>query len=103
MEIRKGIIRGFEGSWGSGIGLLVVEDYETEVVERVRCENAQTVRSLEGAFGNVIGEGHSVSSNPGFMNQEIFWSMDDMGLILGGFTPVDEASEELLEYFENQD
>ena len=100
--IEKGIIKGFRGSWGSGLGFLLIEQDSGSVVS-VPCDNAPTVRALEGCFGNVIGENHSVAENPGFVDQEIFYSMDDFGLCLGGFTPVDEASQELIEAYEDQE
>ncbi len=102
MEVKRGVIKGFQGSWGSGIGFLLVKDSDTGMVEQIPCDNASTVRALEGAFGDVIGDNHSVSENPGFMDQEIYWSMDEIGLTLEAFTPVEEASEELLEYYESQ-
>ena len=100
MELRKGKIRGFKGSWMSGLGALVIEDSENGTVEDVHCDNGATVRALDACFGNVIGEGHTVNDKA-WKGQEIYWSYDDMGLILGGFTPVEGASEELHDMYES--
>jgi hypothetical protein len=88
--IHKGKILGFEGSWGSGMGFLTLEDSETHRLMRIPCENSSTARALEAAFGNVIGRAHDVKSNGGHIGKEIYWSYDEMGLVLGGFTPVEE-------------
>ena len=82
-EVRRGTITGFRGSWMSGIGYLLVDGVG------VACENAPTVRALDACFGDVIAEGHTVSQEA-IIGKEIYYSMDDMGLVLGGFTPVDE-------------
>jgi len=87
--MQHGIIRSFSGSWNSGIGFLAIEDINTGIIEQVPCDNGPTVRALESAFGDVIGGAHSVDTDGGHVNQEIFWDYDDMGLVLGGFTPAD--------------
>jgi len=77
----KGTLVGFGGNWMSGIGQLFFSDRPA-----VMCENAATVRALQGAYGDVIDEGHCASiKSP----REIVYSVDDMGLLLG-FTPVGE-------------
>lgn len=93
--IRRGFIRGFRGSWGSGLGYLDIEDSETGVLDTVPCDNGATVRALEAAFGDVITEGHTANGN-GCKGKEIYWCTDAMGLVLEGFTPVDEATPELI-------
>jgi len=98
--LEKGIIRGFHGSWSSGLATLLIEN--DGVIIPVLCENAQTVRCLEGAFGDVIGNAHDVKTNGGHIGQEIFYSTDFMG-ILEGFTPVEDASPELVDMYENQE
>ena len=97
MNIRKGKLKDFRGSWNSGLGMIVIEDSETGVVEEVPCDNGATVRALESCFGNVIGEAHCVKSDQeaGFYGEEVYWSMDEIGIVLAGFTSIEEASEEL--------
>ena len=95
MEIRKGKLVQFRGSWGSGLGYLEIKDSETGVTERVPCDNGATVRALEAAFGDVITPGHTANGD-GYRGQEVYWSYDELGLVLGGFTPVDDASPELV-------
>ena len=99
VEIKKGKLVQFGGSWGSGLGLLEIEDSETGVCEHVPCDNGATVRALEDAFGDVITEGHTANGG-GYKGQEVYWSYDELGLVLGGFTPVDDAPPELAEHYE---
>lgn len=87
--MRKGIIKKFSGSWGSGLGFLIIEDSVTGEVESVPCDNGPIVRALEGCFGNVIGNNHNVKKDAGYIDQEIYWDYDDLGLTLEGFTPVE--------------
>jgi hypothetical protein len=102
MELRKGTIVGFRGNWGSGLGFLLIRDDETECVEDVPCENAATVRALDACFGGIVGEGHTVDANRFEENDmQIYWSYDELGLILDGFTPVGE-SERLDELYAEQ-
>ena len=97
MDVQRGIIRGFSGVWGSGLAFLEIEESETGAVHPIPCENGATVRALESAFGDVIGEGHCVDPNGGHVGQEVYWSTD--GLLLTSFTPVDQAPPELVEMY----
>lgn len=102
MKIYKGTIKDFSGSWGSGVGYLTIEDSKTKKIEEIPCENGQTVRALENCFGNVITANHTANGTA-FKDREIFWSYDEIGLVLGGFTPVEEASAELIEQYYKED
>ncbi len=97
-EIYKGKIQLFSGSHMSGLAQLMIEDERRGLVT-VHCENAPTVRALEGAFGNVIGEGHTVNPRGGHVGQEVYYSTDAIG-ILEAFTPVDDAPPELVRIYE---
>ena len=99
MEIKKGKLIQFGGSWGSGLGLLEIEDSETGVCEHVPCDNGATVRALEAAFGDVITEGHTANGN-GYKGREVYWSLDEFELVLEGFTPVEDASPELVNCYQ---
>lgn len=101
MEIMKGKLLQFRGTWGSGIGCLVIEDSETGDVEVIPCDNAPTVRALDACFGNVITAGHT-ARGIGYKGKEVYWSYDEMGLILAGFTPVEDASEELITLYNRE-
>ncbi len=90
MEIRKGRLIQFRGSWGSGLGSLEIEDSETGIHELVPCDNGATVRALEAAFGDINTEGHTANGD-GYKGQEVYWSYDEFGLVLEGFTPVADA------------
>jgi len=94
MEIRKGRLIQFHGSWGSGLGTLEIEDSETGECEHVPCDNGATVRALEAAFGNVITPAHTANGG-GYKGQEVYWSLDELGLVLEGFTPVEDGSPAL--------
>ncbi len=87
MEVNKGIIRGFRGSWGSGLGFLLIEDAQTGLIEPVPCDNGPTVRALQAAFGGTIAGGHTVNPDGAFIGQAITWGYDDLGLCLGWFEP----------------
>lgn len=100
-EVYKGKIVGFKGSWGSGIGYLMIEDSDLGTLLAVPCDNGATVRALECAFGNVIGDGHTVKEDGGYVGKEIFWGYDEFGLVMAGFTPVEMASEELVKAYIN--
>ena len=102
ITIHKGVIKGFHGSWGGGMGLLTIEDSRPGTVESVPCDNGSTVRALDAAFGDVIGNSHDVRTQDGHIGQEIYWSYDEIGLCLGGFMPVAEADPELEEKYESQ-
>ncbi len=90
MEIRKGRLIHFRRSWGSGLGIMEIEDSETDLHEHVPCDNGATVRALEAAFGDVITEGHTANGG-GYKGQKVYWSYDELGLVLEGFTPVADA------------
>ena len=87
-------ILAFRGSWNSGLGELVLEN-EDKTVTTIPCDNGPTVRGLQAAFGDFITPNHT-ASGPGPIGQWIYWSYDDMGLVLGGFIPFDNADPELI-------
>ncbi|GAH68709.1 unnamed protein product [marine sediment metagenome] len=99
VEIRKGKLIQFHGSWGSGLGTLEIEDSKTGAPEHVHCDNGATVRALEAAFGDVITEGHTANGD-GYKGQEVYWSYDEFGLVLEAFTPVEDASPELVNCYQ---
>jgi len=94
MEIRKGRLIQFRGSWGSGLGILEIKDSETGECEPVPCDNGATVRALEAAFGNVITDGPTANGD-GDKGQAVYWSLDELGLVLEGFTPVEDGLPDL--------
>jgi len=94
MEIRKGRLIQFRGSWGRGLGTLEIQASETGEREPVPCDNGATVRALEAAFGNVITPAHTANGG-GYKGQEVYWSLDELGLVLEGFTPVEDGSPAL--------
>lgn len=98
MEIRKGRLIQFHGSWVSGLGTLEIEDSETGECEHVPCDNGATIRALEAAFGDVITDGHTANGD-GYKGWEVYWSYDELRLVLDGFTPVDDAPPELAEHY----
>jgi len=94
VEIRKGRLIQFRGSWGSGLGTLEIEDSETGECEHIPCDNGATVRALEAAFGNVITNGHTANGD-GYKGREVYWSLDELRLVLEGFTPVEDGLPDL--------
>ena len=101
MDVRLGKLKEFRGNWMCGLGVLLIEDGEGGGVESIPCDNTPTVRALEGCFGNVIGDDHVVKPDEeaGFYDREVYWSLDEVGVVFEAFTPVEEASEELLTLF----
>lgn len=87
MTIHRGTIAGMRGNWSSGIAWL---DFTNGI--SVPCENAPTVRALNGCFGNAIGPGHTINQQ-GIIGKEIVYWLDDMGLILEGFADAVEWDE----------
>ena len=102
MENKKGRLIQFHGSWGSGLATLEIEDSETGVHELVPCDNGATVRALEAAFGDVITEAHTAKGD-GYKGQEVYWSLDEFGLVLEGFTPVEDAPPEVVEHYKKEE
>lgn len=66
----------------------------------VPCHNAQTVRTLDKAFGSVIVEGHRFD-NEAIAGKGIYYSTDDLEC-LEAFTPVEDASPEMVAEYESQ-
>jgi hypothetical protein len=99
-KINRGKIVEFRGLWQSGLATLILENPEG-VLDMVPCENGATVRALDDCFGGVIGDAHDVNQEA-ISGKEIYWSYDDFGFVLGGFTPVDEAGEALHKAYAEQ-
>lgn len=97
--IHRAKIIELRGSWSSGLATLVVED-ENGQRTGVACENGPTVRALDSAFGCIV-PGHCISQE-NIKGQEIYYTYDELGICLGGFSPVYGASEELVEAYEAQ-
>jgi len=88
IEILEGEITapGFAGSWLSGLGALYIDGVP------VHCENAPTVRALDGCFGNFIAEGHTIN-NEAIIGKRITYSVDFLG-VLEGFSPIETEGGE---------
>jgi hypothetical protein len=98
-NLKKGTILDFQGSWGSGIGFLIIKR-EDGKIERVSCDNAQTIRALDSAYGNVITAGHTASGK-GYKGKKIYYGLESWGT-LAGFLPVEEATTEIEEKYLSQ-
>ena len=96
MDYQKGTLRAFRGSWGSGLGHLVIDVEEGDVVAPVAipCENAPTVRALDAAFGDVIAPGHAVNQDR-LNGLRVAFGWDEMGFMLGWIAPLEQFEEEL--------
>jgi len=95
-------LRGFRGSWGSGLGFLLLDDVDGNRKE-VPCDNGHTVRSLDAMTGGrFIAEGHTVDSSA-LDGLEVVYVMDDMGLTLGGMGLREDAEENGAEVCEKCD
>jgi hypothetical protein len=98
--IKKGKIMGFQGSWGSGIGTVLIKNSDTGRVESLTCENAPTVRAFEAAYGDIIQAGHTADFSK-IKGKEIYYGPGDW-VDFGWFMPVEEAPAELEEDYEKQ-
>jgi hypothetical protein len=94
VEIYKDTISGLSGHPMSGLWLLQFESGRS-----VHIESGYGVRQLASCFGATEGSGDLLDK---IVGKVVYWSYDEMGLVLGGFTPVDEAGEELIELYESQ-
>lgn len=102
MTIKRATIKGFQGSWSSGLAFLLLEGASGTV--SVPCDNGPTVRALrimfDGAKGSpVIGEGHTVNVEA-FTGLEVGWDYDEMGLCLGWLAPACAVDWDDLEQYE---
>ena len=73
-KIKRGEIIGFQGSWMSGLGTLIVKNLDTGMVENISCENAPTGRAFENAFGDIIQAGHTADFSK-IKGKQIFYSI----------------------------
>lgn len=99
-DIYRGIIRGFGGIPMSGLGTLAIEN-ENGMMEYINCDNGQTVRSLENAFGNVIGDSYDVKEDGGHIGQDIYYHVDFLGC-LEWFISVKKAPKDFVEEYERK-
>jgi len=81
-EVRYGVIAGVEGHPMSGLWMLVFEDGTG-----VPISSGTGVRALACAFGAREGTGDLLSK---IVGQGIYYSMDEFGLEMAGFTPEEE-------------
>jgi hypothetical protein len=84
--MKRGKIIGLEGSWGSGIATLYVEDSNGDTIP-LYCENSPTIKALDNAFGGVIAPGHRVNVDA-IKGKIIYYSEDNMGMLEGFTTEV---------------
>ena len=80
MTVYRDRIAGLSGHPMSGLWLLGFESGRS-----IHIESGYGVRQLAHCFGATEGSGDLLEKTFG---QEIVWSPDEMGLILGGFTPL---------------
>jgi len=92
-NLYKGIIIRLIAFAETDIAFLEIND-EMRGHTVVPCHNAQTFRTLDKAFGNVVVEGHRFDNNP-IAGIEIYYSTDDLEY-LEAFTPVENASPEMV-------
>ena len=99
MHVYKGTIIEFQGSWMSGLATLMVEDAKTGEVREVPVDSGALGRALGAAF-DAIGAGHTID-NDKIRGEEIYYIMDDIGLTMASFVRVEDAPEELHEFYDN--
>lgn len=78
-EVPIGKIIGFNATRGSGIATLILFKRDG-TLDYVICDNAQTVRALDDAFGGVIADGHMVNVEA-IRGKEIEYKKDQFGVL----------------------
>ena len=96
MIIQKGIIREVSGHPKSGLWTLKIESGPG--VEVVHIESGHRLRQLATYFGYIEGSGNI---NEKLQGQEIYYSTEFLN-VLDGFTPLDEAPEEMVKAYEKE-
>ena len=89
-KIIKGTIAGISGDALSKLWTLHFEDGSS-----AKIGSGSGVRQLAACYGAIEGTSDLIGKIKG---KEIFYSVNDMG-VMEGFSPVEEASEELLEEY----
>lgn len=74
-----GEIINFEGSWNSGLAMLIVKNKNGKII-RIPCDNAPTVRALDSMFNNVITKNHAVNIDA-IKGKTIEYEIDDFGVL----------------------
>ena len=90
--MKRGKIIGLEGSCGSGIATLYVENSNGDTIP-LYCENSPTIRALDNAFGGVITPGHRVNVDA-IKGKIIYYSEDNMGMLEEFTTEEEEDYDE---------
>ncbi len=91
MELRRGVIVDFRGSWGSGLAGLVIEEEDKQVT--VYADSGPLGRALQSLYGAACpGNTIDVSKIEG---KEILFSTDDLGLLVG-FAPADVDDDDFI-------
>ncbi len=83
VELLEGEITGWSSQWGSGLAQLFIDGVP------VHCDNACTVRALDGCFGGFISANNHCVDQNAIIGKRITYSVDALG-ILEGFSPVEE-------------
>jgi hypothetical protein len=78
MIVYRGTIQGLSGNPTSGLWFLNIDGHGIPI------ESGFGVRQLAAAFGATEGTGDLLDK---IVGQEIVWSFDELGMVLGGFTP----------------
>ena len=99
MKIYKSEIVDLWGSWGSGVCKVTLKDVGTDIVRDVPAENPTFIRALASAYGG-ISPGHSFDVDS-VRGKVIYWGYDDMGLLMAGFVPEDEATDQIIAIYDN--
>jgi hypothetical protein len=82
-------IKDFEGHWGSGLALLTVETENGEI-RTIPCDNAETCRQFNRAFGDAIVGGILFNVDAVKGKKIEYWT-DDIGVLAGFNVPGEES------------
>ncbi len=82
----EGTIRGFRGSWHSGLASLIVATDDGDVFS-LPCDNAPTVRCLDTIRPGFLAPGHTVRVER-IVGLRARFHLDDLGLMLAAIEPL---------------
>ena len=99
-KIEKGKIVSFATVKKSGLSTLILEDPKGNKVV-VPCEHPATARAFDACYGGVLRK-DGTADQTNLIGKVLYWSFEETGLVLGAFTPEDEAGDVLLREYELQ-
>jgi len=99
MEILRGRIVHFKCTVFSDVGYITIREYETGIIFNIPCEKSATAQALNTFFGAGADINNPICQIYGHAFQDILWTCNPESGLLGEFTPIDKASDELIDAY----